>query len=219
MPSRAALVVLAVASCSRSRAPTVWLIDDTKSLGGHAATTWGAPQVTDTDRGRAVCFDGERDGLLLDVNPLQGLGELTVEVLFRPDRDGAPEQRFVHFSEEGGDNRALLETRLLPGGVWYLDTFLRKGEAELPLRVSAAQHPAGEWYWAALTYRDGRMRHFVNGTEEASGALSFAPLGSGRISLGVRQNQVSWFKGCLSELRISPTALGPEELQKARPNR
>jgi len=219
VPSRAALVALALASCSRSRAPTVWHIDDTKSLGGHAVTAWGAPKVIDTERGRAVCFDGTGDGLLLDVNPLQGLTEFTVEVLFRPDRDGAPEQRFVHFSEEGGDNRGLLETRLLPGGTWYLDTFLRKGEAELPLRVQEAQHPADAWYWAALTYRDGRMSHFVNGSEEASGTLSFAALGSGRLSLGVRQNQVSWFKGCLRELRISPIALAPDELQHVRPGR
>jgi hypothetical protein len=61
------------------------------------------------------------------------------------------------------------------------------------------------------------MRHFVNGTEEASGELSFAPLGSGRVSLGVRQNQVSWFKGCIRELRISPIALAPEALQKVVP--
>jgi hypothetical protein len=42
--------------------------------------------------------------------------------------------------------------------------------------------------------------------------VPFEPLCAGRASLGVRLNRVSWFKGCLRELRVTPSALPVAEL-------
>ena len=75
-------------------------------------------------------------------------------------------------------------------------------------------HPVATWYWTALSYADGQMRHFVEGVEDASGSVTVAPLGPGKISIGVRQNLQYWFKGCVRELRVTSGALPPESLQR-----
>ena len=67
----------------------------------------GQPKIVETDDGRAVQFNGTTDGLVLDVNPIQGLDTFSLEVVFRPDADGPEEQRFVHIEENGSGNRAL----------------------------------------------------------------------------------------------------------------
>ena len=41
---------------------------------------------------------------------------------------------------------------------------------------------------------------------ELSGPTTFVPLRGGRTSLGVRQNRVSWFKGRIHSIRVSPRA-------------
>jgi hypothetical protein len=208
-------LALGVAACSK--APTgavVWTVENTATIGGHPVTVVGAPKISDTEHGRAVCFNGVDEGLVVEANPLAGLAEFTLEVLFKPEPGGAPEQRFVHMAEDGSENRALVELRMAPEGPWYLDTYLHKDDAKLALVRPETKHAAGTWYWAALTYRDGHMRHFVNGVEEAAGAVRMAPLGGGKTSIGVRLNRVSWFRGCIREVRVTETALGRERLQK-----
>jgi len=37
------------------------------------------------------------------------------------------------------------------------------------------------------------------------------PIQTGQSSIGVRQNKVSWFKGAIYQLRISPEALSPND--------
>jgi hypothetical protein len=194
-----------------------WDIADTREIAGRSLTKLGAPEVRATEQGQAVCFDGARDGLVLEENPLAGLERFTIQVLFRPDPEGEAEQRFVHVQENESDDRALIETRLLPDGAWYLDTFLRHGDVGLTLKEESRLHRTGSWYWAALTYDGATMRHFVEGVEEASGSIEFEPLAEGRMSLGVRLNRVSWFKGCIRALAISPRALEAGELQRVQP--
>ena len=42
-----------------------WRLDNLEQIGGHAVTIVGEPAVVDTDRGRAIQFDGVDDGLLI----------------------------------------------------------------------------------------------------------------------------------------------------------
>jgi hypothetical protein len=58
------------------------------------------------------------------------------------------------------------------------------------------------------------MAHFVDGVKEREAAATFPPFGAGRISLGVRQNRVSWFKGGIREVRFHTIALSPDKLQR-----
>ena len=199
-----------------------WRIDNLESIGGHAVTVVGAPRVVATEIGNAVRFNGTSDGLLIDSNPLAGLSRFTVEVTFKPDADGPEEQRFVHFEEAGTGNRALVELRM-SAGRWALDTFLRSPEPGLTLLDRARTHPSDQWHTASVSYDRGTMSHHVNGVREGSGAVAFVPLGSGRASIGMRQNRVSWFKGLIHSIRITPEAtqvipLFPEGVPGARPD-
>lgn len=190
----------------------VWQVDDLSHVGGHVVTLVGAPRVVDTATGRAMEFNGSTDGLFLDVNPLAGLRTFTVEVVFEPAPDGAEEQRFLHFEEAGTGNRALVELRRLADTTWSLDTYLRHGAVGLTLLDRGLTHPSGRWHVAALTYDGSVMRHYVNGVRELEGAVEFPPLREGRTSIGVRQNKVSWFKGRIRLIRITPEALPPARL-------
>ena len=191
---------------------TDWRLDSLTSIGGHPVTLVGAPTVVETPAGPAIAFNGRTDGIFLDVNPLAGLERFTVEVLFEPDADGPPEQRFLHFEEAGGGKRALIETRMLPEGRWCLDTFLKDGDAALTLIDRARTHPAGQWHVAALVYDGREMAHYVDGVRELGGTVAFRPLAAGRTSIGVRQNKVYWFKGRIARVRVTPGVLRPGEL-------
>jgi hypothetical protein len=191
-----------------------WIIDNTSAIQGHSVSVLGAPAVTETAAGTAVCFNGTSDALVVAANPIEGLAAFTVQLLFRPDAGGATEQRAMHLQEDATTNRALIETRTTAEGDFYLDTFLLYGAAQLTLVTETAVHPTGEFYWVALSYDGETMRHFVRGVEEASGPLAFAALGAGQTSLGARLNQVSWFKGCVRELRCSPEALDATSLEQ-----
>ena len=192
-----------------------WRIDDLQSIGGHPVTVLGSPRVVDTDLGKAVEFNGVADGLFVENNPLAGLATFTVEVLFSPAADGGAEQRFVHFEEAKTGNRALIELRLLPGASWCLDTYLRYGEAALTLIDREKTHPATGWHAAALVYDGKTMTQYVDGVRELAGEVSFTALGPGASSIGVRQNRVSWFKGRIRTIRITPAPLDPSRFLRA----
>jgi hypothetical protein len=215
MSVRLALMWLALASLLRAADPVVWRVDSLVAIGGHPVTeVVGEPKVVDG----ALEFGGTADGVYLEAIPLAGWREFTVEVLFFPATGGPEAQRFVHF-QDGPGSRLLFETRLDRDGRWWLDTFL--WHTETPGRGRALidpklTHPTGRWYWAALRYDGRTMTSFVNGVQELQAEYAFGPLGSGRVSLGVRQNKVSWFKGRIRELRFHPRALAVEELQVSR---
>lgn len=189
---------------------TVWELDNLDRIGDCELTVTGAPEVIEFPLGRAVEFDGVGDSIFLDGNPLAGLAEFTVEVMFRPDAGGLPEQRFLHMGEVNGD-RLLFETRLTGDGNWFLDTFIHSGEAGRTLFNERFLHPVGEWYHLAVTC-DGREQvNFVDGRMEQRGSIDYVPAATGRTSIGVRLNQVCWFKGAIHKVRIAAGVLGPDE--------
>jgi len=189
-----------------------WTLDNLSTIGGHPVVVVGAPRLVRTPVGPAIEFDGKGDGLFLDVNPIAGLERFTIEAVVEPAGDGPAEQRFLHLSEAGSENRAMLETRILPGGVWCLDTFLRRDAGSLTLLDRGRTHRADEWHAVALVYDGATMAHFVDGVRDADGRVRFAPLAAGRTSIGVRQNKVSWFRGRIAHVRVTAEALAPERL-------
>jgi hypothetical protein len=189
-----------------------WVVDNLQKIGGHEAKVEGAPKVVETDKGPAVSFDGRKDAILLETNPVEGLRAFSVEVLFRPAAGGAEEQRFFHLQEEVGENRLLLETRMPQPDLWYGDTFLKSGKNQKALNDPKATHPAAQWHTLALVYDGTEMTQYVDGKKELSGKAAFPPMKKGRASLGARMNLVSWFKGEIRRVRITPRALAAEEL-------
>jgi hypothetical protein len=191
----------------------VWKLDNLKKIGGNKVTVIGDPQVVKGPKGKAVQFDGARDGLLLETNPVAGARAFTVEAVIRPDAGGLEEQRWMHIQGPSADSRVMLETRL-HGGEWFLDTFVKNGprpEDGRTLYDENFKHPVGAWYHVALVYDGATVRNYVDGREELSGPLAVAPLAEGLTSVGVRQNRVYWFKGAISRLRFTPRALSPRE--------
>ena len=186
-----------------------WQLDDTSTIGGHRVFVEGAPRVVATSRGNAIEFNGRNDGLVVDANPLRGLTAFTIEAEFAPAADAAPdqaEQRFLHIEESDTGNRALLEIRDLGRRQWTLDTYLKSGAAGVTLIDRERLHPSGRWHVASLVYDGATMTHYVDGRKEASASALFVPLASGRTAIGMRMNRVSWFKGQVRQIRITPRA-------------
>jgi hypothetical protein len=190
----------------------IWRLDNLNDVGGNWVSIAGTPKVVHRDDGTVVEFNGSTDGILLFANPLAGLEKFTIEVIFRPAADGPEEQRFLHFEDDKTRSRVLLELRMLADGRWSLDTFLRSPQSSLTLFERRHHHPPSEWHVAALSYDGRTMTQYVNGVEEASAEMTFTPLGVGMTSIGVRQNQVAWFKGAIRLIRITPEALTVDRL-------
>jgi hypothetical protein len=197
----------------------VWNFDSLDRIGGHPVTVLGHPRVIDTPKGKAVEFNGVDDALFLNVHPLAGAREFTWEVIFRPDADGRPEQRFFHLQEvdqETGkdtNTRMLFEIRIV-GGNWFLDSFALSGTESKALFNEDHLHPLGKWYHVAATF-DGRVfRNYVDGVLENSAQLHLEPQGSGHTSVGVRMNKVDYFKGAILKARMTDRALTPGQFLK-----
>jgi hypothetical protein len=207
------LLSLVGMGCAANPTQQIWPVQRVDSIGGHAPEVVGQPKPMDRSGRKALCFDGKTDGIFLPVNPVEGWPQFTVEVLFWPDGDGNEEQRFLHI-QDAQQRRALIETRVTKERTWALDTFLHASDRDrLTLLDRAKTQATDQWYWAALVY-DGRVQsHYVNGVKQLEGAVAFPPMTRGRISLGVRQNKVHWFKGCIAEVRFTAGALGPEGLK------
>jgi hypothetical protein len=193
--------------------PVIWRLDSLTALGGQLPEVLGAPRVVDTAYGPAVAFDGRKDGLIVPVLPLSGAACFAMEMVFFPVAGGAREQRVLHVQEDGSENRALIETRVADAGHWFLDTFMRSGAASRTLYAEGHPHPFGPWYHVALVCDGVEMRHYVDGQPEMAGAVAFAPLATGRTSLGVRLNRVSWFQGKIRAVCFTPLVLSPASFQ------
>jgi hypothetical protein len=191
----------------------IWHIDSTSVIGGNKTTVLGHPQVIETPHGKAVQFNGVDDALFLNTHPLVGAPAWTWEVIFRPDADGKPEQRFFHFQEEGSDNRMLFEIRIIDGK-WCLDSFAKGGAESKALMDRKKLHAAGEWYSVATVYDGHEMRNYVDGVLEGSGQVKLEPLKAGGTSIGVRYTKVDYFKGAILESRTTPKVLQPAQFLK-----
>ncbi len=188
----------------------VWKMAELPALLGDGLETTGAPETVETKLGPAVWFDGTDDAFVSEVNPLVGFSEFTLEAVFKPEPDGYPSPRFMHFG--GKTKRIMLEVRLTPRGEWYFDAHTNSGElGSRTLKDSTLLHPCGEWYTVTVVYGKGTVTSYVNGVKELSGELGYAPFTDGRASFGSNQNRSSHFKGTIYGIRVTPKMLNPKE--------
>ena len=197
-------------SVSTSSDVFVWQLAALNSPGTVGVTKSGNPLTIDSPQGKAVQFDGKGEALLVDSNPLINLNQFTVEVLFRPDPKGLPEQRFLHVGELDGD-RMMVETRLTADNHWYLDAYIKSGDSSKALIDKSLLHSTGEWHHIAFVVDKGKMDTFVDGKHELEGHVTFSPFKKGQSSIGVRMNKQYWFKGAIATIRVTPRCLKPEE--------
>lgn len=205
---------------SSAVADETWLVDQLAAGRNPDVELIGAPKAASVGGHSAVMFDGERDGLLVKANPVAASPALTIEILFYPASAGGKEQRFFHLQDTEG-RRTLLETRTDDQGNWWLDGFMRTSadpaDKGLPLIDPKLTHAVDRWYWVALRYDGHQLATFVNGTKQCEGAAQFSTIGPGKISLGVRQNLVYWFKGAIAEVRFHRRAVPVDQLQRIEP--
>lgn len=174
----------------------------------------GAPRATTVDGREGLAFNGATDAVLAECNPLTGTSAFAIEMLIAPAAGGPKEQRYLHIEDESG-RRVLLELRMVDADSWTLDTFIRASDAQRRTLIDTSKvHPTDRWHWVALRYDGTTMQHFVNGELEASGPVNFQDFGEGRMSVGVRLNEVSWYQGAIRELRVHRTLPAIESLQR-----
>lgn len=195
-------------------APVIWKLDDPARVGGMVTEVVGAPKITEESGAKALVFDGKGDGVFIPVNPVAGWAQFTIEVLIKPDGSGDEEQRFLHIQDRD-ENRIMIETRVYKDRRWALDTFLfASKENSKPLLDKTLLHPTDQWHWVALVYDGKKMTNYINGLKELEGEILAPPMKEGRMSIGVRQNLIFWYKGAIREARFHPVALTPSALQR-----
>ena len=193
----------------------IWKLDNTKFVGGYKAVILGNPMVVKDIKGKSISFNGIDDGIVISKIPIESWKQFTIEVLFKPAKDGPLTPRFIHF-EDKEMNRGTFELRLTNNGQWYMDTFLKNGKTGqgLTLIDSTILHKADQWYWAAIMYDGKKMTSYVNGKKELEGIINIPPFTIGDLSMGVRLNKVNWYKGLIKEIRFHSAALDNSRLQK-----
>jgi hypothetical protein len=201
------VVLIPERTFSQSKNQTEWVLSNLISTKTEGIRIAGNPQVIDCKYGKALLFNGSTDGIFLDQMPLIGLKQFTIEVIIRPESGGNFEQRFFHCGEVKGD-RVLLELRSTQTD-WYFDAFITSGDQMKTLIEPALLHPLDQWYHVAFVISNGKQETYINGIKELESHIEIVPLQGGKTSIGVRQNEQSWFKGAIFKIRISPEALKP----------
>jgi hypothetical protein len=63
-------------------------------------------------------------------------------------------------------------------------------------------HPENRWYSIEVDVNESGVAVYVDGTLETEASFSFKPFAGGKMSLGVRQNRVSFFSGTVGGILI-----------------
>ncbi|MEZ4883991.1 MAG: pectinesterase family protein [Chitinophagales bacterium] len=198
-----------IAVSSQTNQTTDWLIASFLNTKSSDIQISGNPQIVHAPDGEAVYFDGIDDAIFLDTMPLKSLEEFTVEMIFNPAKNAPFEQRILHIGEISED-RMLLEIRAVDDH-WYFDGFAASGTNKKALIDEKLIHPLGEWYHVAFVVTPNSLTTYVNGIRELQEPYSFNPIESGQSSIGVRLNKLSWFKGSIYKIRITPKQLTNED--------
>jgi hypothetical protein len=191
--------------------PTEWTLSKLIDKPVKGVLIKGKPGTIESKYGKAVSFNGIDDAIYIEDNPIDGLDQFTVEVIFQPASGWNFEQRYLHIGDQ--NDRLLLELRSTKTD-WYFDAFLKVGTQGLTLIDPKLLHPLDKWYHLAYVINNNKLETYVNGVKELEGTLEHGQVKGKMTSIGVRQNGVSWFKGAIYKIRISPKALTTKEFLK-----
>jgi hypothetical protein len=192
-----------------------WVIDNTTSIGGFTPTVTGTPTVTAMDAGTAVCFDGTKDALFLNTNPILGMQRFTIETLVYPELTGISEPRLIHVGDAGNNSpRLIIQMRSDATGTWHALIGFEWAGVTTNIEDTTFPHPSNQWYWLAVTYDGQTARVYVNDVLENSSDLAFGPMTAGTTSLGARQSGQYYFPGCMRDVEFFNSALPASQLKK-----
>lgn len=189
-----------------------WIVADFLQKDSIGVQINGSPKIAASPYGRCVAFDGVDDAIFVEDMPLDSLESFTIEMVFYPEKEGPFEQRVVHIGEVF-DDRMLLEIRAVDDQ-WYFDGFVSSAGNNKALIDENLTHPLAQWYHVALVVSPEILQTYVNGTLELEEPYAFKGIQNRRSSIGVRLNKISWFKGMIHRIRITPGQLDPTEFIK-----
>ncbi len=194
----------------------IWRVADFMTVSEDKVKVEGKPKLIDSAAGRVVVFNGEGDRILVNASPLAGADAFTVELLFKPDNSYPKnhDPRIVHIeSPDNSQRRLVLEARLNKKEQWSFDAFIMSEKKRLPLLDETLVHPVAEWQHVAVTYNERVFSTYVNGVQELSQPFKYLPLPKNtRVSIGARMNRIHWFKGQISSLAFTGSALSVEQM-------
>ena len=191
------------------------MVDNTTNIGGFTPTVMGAPTITSTDVGTAVCFDGGKDALQIASNPLAGLQTFTLQTLVYPAFTGTDDPRVIYIGGTGVNApRVVVQMRSDISGTWHAYVTFFSAATTTTIEDTSNNHPSNQWYWLAVTYDGQTARVYVNGALENSSALTFDAMTSGSTSLGARLGGQYYFPGCMRDVEVFGRALPASQLQK-----
>lgn len=202
-------MVFSLSKAQNTNKKTEWLAASLLQNKTEQTTILGNPTMVNSPYGKVVAFNGIDDALFLKEMPLKGLESFTVEMIFKPGSNGIFEQRVLQIGEITGD-RMLLEIRVIDNN-WYFDGFVASKGVKLALATEELLHPLEKWYHVAFVVTPNSLTTFVNGKQELHKDYIFNPIQEGQTSIGVRMNKVTWFKGAIYKIQISPEALKPNQ--------
>jgi hypothetical protein len=214
------VIVLSIPCLSQPgkvKADPVWTLDNLSSIGGYPVSVLSLPVVKKFPEGKAIEFDGIDDGLMVNGCPINKDTAFTIEIVFKPyaSYPNNAAQRFLHVQKPfGGNRRILLELRLTDKNEWYVDTHITSDTSKLTLLAKDFPHPVDRWYHLAFVYGNGTASHYVDGVKEMSGHVTYIPVDSAQVSLGMRMTKEYYFKGAIRTVRLTPRALAPSEFLK-----
>jgi lysophospholipase L1-like esterase len=218
MPMQAAVPMKAASPMQAGQ--VVWRLDNTAMIGGHETKVFGHPQVIDTPMGKAVHFNGVDDALFVGVHPLAGAETWTWEMIFKPDADGATEQRIFHLQavdpatgKDVADERMLFEIRIVKGQ-WCLDSYAAAAGENKTLLNCEKLYPFGPWYRVTAVYDGKTLKNYVGDELQGEGDVHLVPQRAGRTSMGVRINMLYYYKGGMYAARFTRSALGVQDFMK-----
>jgi hypothetical protein len=215
----AALLLWLVTSPAQAQRAVVWNFDRTGALGGHPTEILGHPQVVETPYGKAIQFNGVDDALFVGVHPLAGAPTWTWEMIFRPDADGAKEQRVFHLQVKNPatgadiDDRMLFEIRIVKGQ-WCLDSFASANGEHAVLLNCDKLYPLDKWARVTAVYDGKTLKNYVGDELQGERDVKLVPQGAGHTSVGVRINKVDYFKGAILKARFTRKVLPVDRFLK-----
>jgi hypothetical protein len=207
---------LSTLSAQTDTSSITWILDRVDSIGGYQSNPYNElPTLIETSQGKAAFFDGINDGILLNCNPIGSATEFTLEVILFPDSTATQTQpRFLHIRRTTDQNRRItMETRILANKQWILDTYIRSEISQCTQLDSSYTHTSGEWHHTAIVYGNHTMKQYIDGILQRSDTVTYLPMDTDnpKISIGVRQDKLYFFKGAIRLIKISKRALVPEE--------
>lgn len=186
---------------------TSWKFSDLTSIGGISVTPEGNPEIIAINADKAYLFDGTEDRVVINNNPLIGIDEFTFEVVFRVDKGGVAEQKFVHL-QANPDIRILFELEFKNDSMWYMDNYIQsENGAGMNFIDSTKLYTVNRWYHAALVYKNNEFKQYINYKTENTANYTWNSPADGSVSVGARTTNTNYMTGAVREIRFADVAL------------